>query len=549
MTARVMTRLTGRAPLLGAAFALWAAVFLIAGRSMADLHGHLGYELDDTYIHMAIARNLAEHGVWGVTPYGFTASSSSLLWSILLAAVYRIIGISELAPLVLSLAFATASIAMADALLRRHGVSGGAAALVLLMFVFFTPLPALVLSGLEHTLHLALSIAFIAGAARQLAEDAGTGRASPASRVLLVLAPLLVMSRFEGLFLVFAAGALFAVRRRLTYAVALVSFGSLPVVLFGVISVAKGWLFLPNSVLMKANRPPSFSPSGLVQYALGFSFRDDAGLRMIVKHAEIGVLTAAALGVFFLIYARRRTLWRAVPLMLLLYVVSLFLHTQFARVGPFYRYEAYLVGLGVLMVAVGIGECWPRGSRGEPIAAAPAFAATAVLGLAVTGALFGRAKQSLEFAPRAMANIYQQQYQMGLFLKESYQGRSVAANDIGAISLLSDIHLLDLWGLASMDVARAKKDKTYSSTVMRALAAAHDVDIAIVSEAWFKDYGGVPKEWVRVGSWTIPNNVVCADSTVTFFAVRPGETAPLVEHLEQFGPRLPPGVSWGISSR
>ena len=38
-----------------------------------------------------IAKNVAEHGVWGVTPYSFSPSSSSLLWPALLAGVFKIV--------------------------------------------------------------------------------------------------------------------------------------------------------------------------------------------------------------------------------------------------------------------------------------------------------------------------------------------------------------------------------------------------------------------------------------------------------------------------
>jgi len=41
--------------------------------------GHFCYPLDDTFIHMAVAKNLVLHGNWGITPAGFVSCSSSPL--------------------------------------------------------------------------------------------------------------------------------------------------------------------------------------------------------------------------------------------------------------------------------------------------------------------------------------------------------------------------------------------------------------------------------------------------------------------------------------
>ncbi len=59
------------------------------------------YALDDAYIHLAIAHNLGWHGVWGVSNTSFASSSSSPLWTVLLAGVLRLWN-SDLAPLVLN---------------------------------------------------------------------------------------------------------------------------------------------------------------------------------------------------------------------------------------------------------------------------------------------------------------------------------------------------------------------------------------------------------------------------------------------------------------
>ena len=59
--------------------------------------------------------------------------------------------------------------------------------------------------------------------------------------------------------------------------------------------------------------------------------------------------------------------------------------------------------------------------------------------------------------PRATKNIHEQQYQMGRFLAEHYEGTTVTANDIGAITFLADIGCVDLVGLASMEAAQLRR--------------------------------------------------------------------------------------------
>lgn len=43
------------------------------------------YPLDDTYIHTALARNLIEHGTWGINPGEFANASTSPVWTVLVA--------------------------------------------------------------------------------------------------------------------------------------------------------------------------------------------------------------------------------------------------------------------------------------------------------------------------------------------------------------------------------------------------------------------------------------------------------------------------------
>lgn len=126
------------------------AVLTAAALSLTG--GHLVYALDDAYIHMAVARNLADHGVWGVTRHEFTSSTSSIVWPLLLAAA-RVVGLSlDHAPLLLNVVFGLVVIAAA-----ARAVPGPplVRAVVLVALVLLTPLPTLALTGMEHTLHIA----------------------------------------------------------------------------------------------------------------------------------------------------------------------------------------------------------------------------------------------------------------------------------------------------------------------------------------------------------------------------------------------------------
>src|SRR5574341_2136772 len=107
-----MTRLSQRVswPLLLSASVFLASAVLAVHAAMRWTDGRLIYSLDDAYIHMALAKNLAHHGVWGCTPFHFSSSSSSLLWTAVLAAAYRVFGVRDAIPLVLNAALALATL-------------------------------------------------------------------------------------------------------------------------------------------------------------------------------------------------------------------------------------------------------------------------------------------------------------------------------------------------------------------------------------------------------------------------------------------------------
>lgn len=513
-------------------------------RAIALNHGHLIYPIDDVYGHMATAKNLVRHGIFGYSALdGFSSACSSLLWPCLVALCYALTGVHEWPPLVLNLLAVTGLLFLSARVIRRYSDAGWMIFLILAGMVYLTPLPALAVTGMEHSLQCLLCVAFVDCASLVLA---GVPVAAPrgAVRGLLVAGGLLVMTRFEGLFLVGIVGLLLLFRRQWRLAILLGMVSAAPIVLFGLYSVAKGWYPLPNSLLLKGNTAGIHDFAALVAY-----FSRPATQLIYGPHIRTLILgVAVALG-----FALRkdRTLWAGLPLVLGITLGVIWIHLQYANLGWFFRYEAYLMVLSVLGVGIALapkqaadfadtGTAVPV--RRDRTWLAPYAVAVAVVGYIMVTPLWDRGTESLNVIVPATRNIYEQQFQMGLFLRRFYTGRGVAANDIGAIDYLADVRIFDLFGLANIDVLRAKRAGTYGRETVKRLLAKYDPGVIVVYEGWAGDYGGLLPEWTPVGRWTIPHNVICAGDTVTFFAPKPALVPELVHALRSFSTQLPSDV-------
>jgi len=504
-----------RGPLGVALAILIVAVGVLGAWSSRHSAGHLVYALDDAYIHMAMARNLAEHGVFGVSRYGFTSSSSSPLWTLLLAGLFALLGPRDWFPLAVNVLFAASLLMVADRVLQAHAVRPQSRLLAMAAIVVLTPVPPLVLVGQEHLLHATLTLAF-----------AGLMTLAPPPPALLCVAPLLTATRYEGLFLVFIACLVLAGRRRFGFALALGVVSLLPPAAYGLVSLAHGWYPLPNPVILKG--------------ALGEGLTGGGRLALVPFLGGWGELvrTPHVLALFVLAGVTLLARWRSPSsregTLLILFLGTAILHLQYARTGWFYRYEAYLVAFGIVAGAVALDGL---GDRVRPRWLPAALASAAALVCAVRGV------RAYVETPGAVGNIYEQQIQMGRFLARYYPGETVAANDIGAIDWLADLRVMDLWGLASREVAEAKLTGRYTTSGIAELARARGVRVAVIYERWLDAAGGVPAEWVRAGRWRVASNVVLGDRTVAFYAVDPAEAAPLGDHLRAFAPELPPAVA------
>jgi hypothetical protein len=531
--ANIKRALSAHWPIVAGLALLWLLVAVEIARALRLTDGYFAYPLDDTYIEIATARNLVLFHTWGVTSHGFSSSCSSLVWPVLLAIVNRVVGVSELTPLVLNLVVASALCVVVYLLLKKASLTRLELFFALVALIFFTPLPTLILAGQEHILHSLATILFLYLAAQVFDEEE---RHSFKDLSLIATAPILTSARYEGLFLLSVVCALLFLKKRFAFSLGLLAAGLLPIVVYGIFSLHRGWYFLPNSVLLKGATPGLSS--------VGQFFANPIQNLRLAPHMEWVILIPFGALILKLRYSSVDARWDGTSLMLLSFIAAALLHLQFAMVGYQFRYEAYLIAAGIYLLCSLRHQKWceellldARHLLGD------LSAGWAVIVLVVACAPFAlRGFVAFVKTPRAVRNIYQQQCMMGLFLQRFYSGSAVALNDIGAADYYADLRLTDLKGLASMDVARAIRGAGLSRQAISEISAQDHVRIAVVYTSWFP--GGLPEDWIRVGQWKIGGNVVNWDDTVTFFGTDRSEAELLRANLVQFRSELPAGIRW-----
>jgi len=504
---------------------------LVVGVLLAIVVRHCGgliYGLDDTYIHMAVAKNLARHGVWGINPYEWSSPSSSPAYTLLLAIVFRIFGVNAWAPLVLNIIASVLLLTVLYSALNKHaaGLANWVKTGFLISAVLILPLPVLTLIGMEHIFHALLIVILI-----DKFIDLVTEKNANAQQILLfsVLSGAAIMTRYESGFLLAPMFIALLIKRKLIPALGLALGISIPVRIFSMISEAHGAMTLPNSVLLKSEAgAPLASGPGLLGPILNFMDR-------VYRGATIEPALLAFAAVFIIYLLRRLKPPRPVYYTgILITVTALLGHFTFVYSGVQYRYTAYLIAV-CLAASIPLLKCAEQSAprMQKRIGLALAFLVLCVFSI--------RAGSNLYQAPFASRNIHDQQYQMGLFLRQYYTDRPVAVNDIGAVDYLADLRTVDIVGLGNNTLARLMYCNRLSPSLYRAIIEQRHTCIAIIYDSWMYPQWR-PRNWIPVCRWKIKNNYVCGDNTVTFYAANPKYETELVRNLLAFAPHLPKSV-------
>src|ERR1700712_1236995 len=134
--------------------------------------GHFCYPLDDTFIHMAVAKNLVLHGNWGITPSGFVSTSSSPLFTIVLSLFFKLFSINIIMPFIISCIGTILMLVAMQQELNRHSSLNSFNKVICVIITMLTgAIPALTLLGMEHTLQIAFTLFFVHSIASVLTAD------------------------------------------------------------------------------------------------------------------------------------------------------------------------------------------------------------------------------------------------------------------------------------------------------------------------------------------------------------------------------------------
>lgn len=515
---------------IAVAVGLLALLALLIGTAVPAAAGRpVIYAQDDAYIHLAIAKSVAAHGVWGINADRFTAASSSPLWTALLAAIFAAGGRHDAVPLALNLVFALASVIVFGRMLHEQRLSPRLSLALLLFFVVAVPLAPLLWVGMEASLQVLLTLLLLRCSQRLIA---AAPRPAGAMITAAAIAALLVATRYEGLFVVAGCGLMLAYNRDWRAALVLIGAAVVPVVIVGVWNLSHGWFLLPASIVMKRSL---FLRLDFSAFAPEFV----ESLRTLNPPAAVVLLALAAASALVTAATERAPLRRrGASGGLVVFLVAVTLHFASGRMGVFYRYEAYLIALGIAALAP-YAAGFVALANGERRVAASRWLSLATSAAAAV-ALFIYGLRGHLMTPQATTNILQQQLQVASFVGEYYDGQPLAMNDIGATSYYTAARVLDLAGLASIEIARLRLSERNAMPFQQLANQTGAADVAIVYESWFPPDTGTDG-WQRVATWTIPHNVVCGDASVSFFA-RPRAVATLRARLRAFAPRLPAAV-------
>jgi len=487
-----------RPPLLDAAcvagiFALALGLFWTRQWQIAGTAGLSSFPLDDSWIHLHFARNLAEGRGFVYNPGVPVAGSTAPLWTLLLAGTFVVLGNHPFWAKVIGIAASLATALLARHLAWRWTGHRWTALLAGVVTALAGPLLWGALSGMEVSLAALLVTAALAchTATRERTTALPLGLAALARPESVLLVPLIWIARPITL-------------RRTVLFLGVVGACLAPWVLFNLAAAGTAW---PATASAKIE-------GGLLGFLSGT--REPVTTALLTRPwqfemdwvrwlGSVNVLLPGLIPLGLWSLARR---WgRAVALpaaVLLLHPIGMALLAPYR--GPGFqegRYSIHPLPLAIAVAAAGLGALarWP-GLR----------AAVAALFLLASMAAAAPAADRYAWA---IQNIDTMQVGLGRWVvAHTPAAARLALNDVGAIAYVSRREVVDLMGLVTPAIIPYRRDG--EAGVLRYLERVCP-DYLIIFPAWFPTLSAMADRFTPIHRILLDHNTVAgADEMVVY---------------------------------
>jgi arabinofuranosyltransferase len=431
-------------------------LLMVAERRVA---GGPGLPLDDAWIHLHFARNLAEGAGFAYNPGRPVAGSTAPLWTLLLAGGAALAGASVATAKALGVACALGAAVLTRRAARAWGAPPAVAVVAAVSLLWAGPVAWGALSGMEVTLAaLLVAAVLVAHAADRAWLTAGlAGLAVVARPEAALLVPWLLLGR------PLSAGR---IKAFVLLPIAIVA----PMVVFACVTVGAPY---PATAAAKVEGGLIGWLGGLREpLAATLALRPWAFLRewAVWLWGTHAILALALPPAIVLAWRRGGAALGVLALALLVHPLGMALLAPYR--GPGFqegRYSTHLLPLALVVVAVAFGAGrWRRQGAGLL-----AWLALALWALAPAAERYAWGVQNIE----AM------QVSLGRWIDASLpRGARLAVNDIGAIAYFSRREIIDLMGLVTPEILPYRRQG--EDGVIRFLSEACP-DYVVIFPTWF----------------------------------------------------------------
>ncbi len=508
-------------PLLALAGAVACLRYLLA--EIARLRGSLGFPLDDSWIHLQFARNLARGLGLSYNPGHLVTGSTAPLWTALLSLLFLLPGSVVVWTKALGLALHLAGIEATRRLGRELGLSPGFAALAAGLTLATSWLVWSALSGMEIPLFILLSLWGMILHLRER-DDLRQPRRLPLSAGVFAVAALarpeailLLALAFADRFLVFTDPEEERRWRAPSPRTLLLAAAFAVCALAGPCLFYRwaGGSFLPTTWAAKGGGAAHglLPNQRYLANVLNLFFQPQPWMTLLAGAGALAL--AARLGT-----PRERGLLPALWLFSLPLAYSVLTPGPTQMLGNFGRY--YFPLFPVLVILGVLGLEGPIRAVGEILRSPLLRAALAALGIAVLCApTLANLVRGESFYVRNVANVQESDVAIARWLAARVPPEAVlAVNDIGAIKYLLPNPIVDLASIATPEIRREVQQAVAAGTpwndAMVAAVERRRPDYVVIFPSWVPGVARDPR-FRPVYHLDIPGNITMGGSEIVVY--------------------------------